>query len=242
MSLDGEILVTGVSSGLGKTVTEQFPSCIALNRENRNEVISMCRNKSLKAIIHCAFNSSNEINDHYKYLDDNILLTNDLLDLKYDKFVYISSIGVYMDDCNYKTFKLLSESLVKSKSENNLILRSSAILGKNMRYNSLLKILKENNLKLTLSKNSVFNYVLQNDIIDFIKYSISEDITGTFNFTSSDNISLGEVESYFNKNVIFGDFFYETPSLSNEKLIDLFNQADRTSMEVINKFLDIIDD
>ncbi len=47
---------------------------------------------------------------------------------------------------------------------------------------------------------------------------------------------------YFNKNVIFGDFFYETPSLNNKKLIDLFNQADRTSMEVINKFLDIIDD
>tara|TARA_Y100000034_G_scaffold110838_1_gene143345 strand:- start:835 stop:1563 length:729 start_codon:yes stop_codon:yes gene_type:complete len=237
-----EILVTGVSSGLGKTVAEQFPNCIALNRENRNETIASCKNKNLKAIVHCAFNSSNKIKDYYKYLDDNILLTNDLLNLQPEKFVYISSVDVYADDGVYKTFKLLSESLIKEKCENNLILRSPAILGKNMRYNSLLKIIKENNLKLTLSKDSTFNYILQDDIIDFIKYAISEDITGTFDFVSSTNVSLEEVETYFNRNVAFGDFCYTTPSLSNKKLIKLFNQADKTSMEVVNKFLDILND
>ena len=80
------------------------------------------------------------------------------------------------------------------------------------------------------------------DIIDFIKYAISEDITGTFDFVSSTNVSLEEVETYFNRNVAFGDFCYTTPSLSNKKLIKLFNQADKTSMEVVNKFLDILND
>ena len=87
-------LVTGVKSGLGKYLYENLPDVNGLDRGG----FDLIKDEEYDTIIHCAFNKAQthaDIGDHYGYLDDNIFLTQDLLTLKYKKFIYISTIDVY---------------------------------------------------------------------------------------------------------------------------------------------------
>ena len=104
MSSTGKILVTGVTSGLGKYIYENIPDCVGMTRENRHYVLK----DEYDLIIHCAFSSErgNDITDYFEYIDSNILLTNELVNTKHKKFVYISSVVVYDEGySNYKSTK-----------------------------------------------------------------------------------------------------------------------------------------
>ena len=78
-----QILVTGVGSGLGKSISN-IANVVGLNRDNRGPVIKKYSEKGVDKIIHCAFGAQGgyeqyNIDDYYKYVDDNILLTRELL-------------------------------------------------------------------------------------------------------------------------------------------------------------------
>ena len=188
----------------GKFASSQIKNCVKLTRENKNFFLDY-RHVKFDAIIHCAFNSKRNIEDFYSYYEDNILLTENLIKLNYKKFVYISSIDVKNpSENNYGLMKKIAESIVRKRVENNLIIRPSAILGKGIRKNSLIKILEEEIPKLTLSEKSTFNYILQEDMLEFISKAITEDIAGEYDFTSSSNITLGDIARKYNKKVLFG--------------------------------------
>tara|TARA_Y100000296_G_C5135790_1_gene238091 strand:- start:68 stop:847 length:780 start_codon:yes stop_codon:yes gene_type:complete len=245
-----DILITGCASGLGKAFSEVFPGALNLTRQNREDIVDSCRGKKLKAIIHCAFNSSRDENiEHYsKYLDDNLFLTKELLNLECDKFVYISSIDVYRQEFSYyKLCKLLSEILVEESKgdENCLILRCPAILGKTMRSNSILKVLdtnKDANHEITLSRHSAFNCVLQDDIIEFVKrVLLGNEAFGIIDFVSEGNISLEGIRQLFNRDssVVFGQHEYVTPGINNREIVSFYPESKKSSAQVISEFLNL---
>ena len=227
MSSTNRILVTGVTSGLGKYIYENISDCVGMTRENRHYVLK----DEYDLIIHCAFSSErgNDITDYFEYIDSNILLTNDLVNTKHKKFVYISSVVVYDEGySNYKSTKFYSESIVEKKSDNFLILRVPVMLAVDIRPNTIWKIIKEDKPKLTLHQDSTFNYVLHSDILDYIFI----DEKGIKNFVSEDNITLGEIKELVNGNCEFGNYKFVTPKLDGVKW--------KTSRQVVEEFKEMV--
>ena len=91
-----------------------------------------------------------------------------LLDFKYKKYIYISSVDVYSNPSSPKTtpedqvinttqenaygfHKYLSEEIVKKHTKDWVILRSSTILGTNMKKGPVYDILNENSIFITLN-------------------------------------------------------------------------------------------
>jgi len=237
MHLTDRVIVTGAESGLGKYIVELDDNFIGLTRSNRKNIMNGFYNESSTVIIHCAFNNSINIKDHYKYVDDNILLTKELSTLPHRKFIYLSSINVYRkEDSAYKLSKLFAEAIVKTNCDNPLIIRSGAILGKSMRYNSFLKILNEKTPSLSLSGDSTFNYILQTDLANFILSSITDNVVGTYNFTSRGNITLKELAVMFNSSPDFGKYVYDTPEVNNQDLKKYCQAANKVCKNVIKEF------
>lgn len=242
-------LITGSSSGLGKYLHQNLGGA-SFNRK-------AIKDKEADIIIHCAFNRARDINSQnlYQYLADNVFLTKRLTKIPHKKFIYISSIDVYPQS-NEKHFegevididkvsnmygftKLASESLIRNLCPNFLILRCAALLGKDSNENSLIKISKEARPTLTLSSNSVFNYILHKDVLEFIKLAIGKDLQGIYNLASSKNIALTEVAAMLGKKVDFGNYVYNTGKIENSKITSIFPAFKKTSKEVILEFTKI---
>lgn len=249
-----EILTTGILNGLGKYIYENLGG-IGLTRSTSSEELEKIKNKGVDVIIHCAFNSRRGINcdSLYYYLEDNVLLTKELVSFSQKKFIYLSSVDVYpkgvgfhsedevidVDSISgiYEITKLMSESIVKNHCENYLILRGSAFLGKYSRKNSLIKIVEDKECILTLSGNSRFNYVLHSDILDFIKFSIDGNLRGIYNLASSESVTLLEVADMLGKKVKFGAYFYDVGNIDNSKISSAFPAFRKTSKEVVTQFV-----
>jgi nucleoside-diphosphate-sugar epimerase len=232
-----KILVTGANSGLGKFIASQI-DCDTLTRSNSHSFLGQVQVPSYDVIIHCAFNSKKDVKNYYDIVQDNIFLTKDLCQISHKKFVFLSSVDVYEEENNlYKTSKLMSESNVKNLATKPLILRCSAILGKTMRKNNFRKIIEDDAPELSLTSGSTFNYVLQEDILEFINIAIQKDYTGIVDFISSTNITLQEISGLVRKQVRFGNYEYKTPKLSSEDLAAVFPKAALSSKKNILRYL-----
>tara|TARA_B100001093_G_scaffold513952_1_gene586942 strand:+ start:2505 stop:3194 length:690 start_codon:yes stop_codon:yes gene_type:complete len=209
-------LISGNKSGLGKYLFDNLPNSVGFGR-GQQHIVQHCDN-----IIHCAFNKTNDITNHYQYLEDNIFLTKNLLNCYNKKFIYISTIDVYnQNPTMYSLFKQFSESIVLNHP-NTLVLRCSMMLGPTMKPNHVTK-LKNNSKKIGLSGESTFNYILMEDIYNFI---INEDLSqynGIIDFISNSNTKLSEVKKYFNSNTKLGDYKYESLNLENTNPIHILN-------------------
>ena len=238
-----KVLVTGVKSGLGKYIYNLLPGCTGLVRENRKDIIE--KNDSYDLIIHCAFKAQgagkNNINDYYKYVDDNILLTKELTSLKHNKFVYISSIIAYSEEVSaYKYSKLFSEAIVEKTSNSPLIVRCSSLLGEAMRYNTLMKIINDETSEITLTKDSTYNFIRHSDLLEFILKAAKKDVTGVVDFVASDYIELKEVVDRLNSSVAYGSYTFKTPNASNTRLVNMFPEYNKSSWEALGEFLEEI--
>jgi hypothetical protein len=209
-----KFLITGYKSGLGKFLFENLENAIGLDRTNFSS-ISL---DEYDTIIHCAFNKENKIENFKKYVEDNILLTQKLKLIPHKKFVYMSSIDIYSDELTtYALFKKISESLLDSMD---LILRCSMLIGETMNTNHLNK-LKNNELKISLSKDSSFNYILMDDIKYLFKNLNYHNLNGVFDFVSNHPIKLDKVKNFFNSNTEFGNFCYN--SNTNKYVNPIYN-------------------
>lgn len=247
-----EFLISGNRSGLGKSLHERFGG-YGLNRENYSDVFQNLKSNP-EVIIHAAFNSSVPTYDTLqKYYEDNVELTKKLASVNHSKFIYISTVDVYPKSIDkkhiededldirapreiYPITKLMSESIV-SQLPNFLILRCSALLGRNSRPNSLIRILDNKDVKLSLCGSSNFNYVLHEDVGDFIKTAVSQNIQGIFNVVSSENINLSEVSRLVGNNVNFGSYEYNCTNVDNSKIVKIAPQFDKTSLQVVKEFI-----
>lgn len=239
--------ISGTSSGLGKYLKKNLNS-YKLHRNLKNINII---NKN-DTIIHCAFNKKKEIkyNELFNYYSDNFLFTSNLLKTKHRKFIYISSIDVYNDikikkenkniDYNinsiYSFSKALSESLIQNLTENFLILRVSSILSQNMKQNNITRIINNGSKNITVSENSVYNFVLASDILNFINFAVKNDLKGIYNLSSSKNIKLSSICRMFNKKISYGNFFYNCGNINQDKTRKITNIFNKTSREILKNF------
>ena len=233
MSGNPIFLVTGVNSGLGKFLHNNLPGSIGLTRENSEQVLSQDHDNLV--ILHSAFNSKRDISDYSRYVEDNYIFTQKLMALRYEKFIYFSTIDVYTGTFNpYPFMKRCAEDYIHRVDPQAAILRLSAMLGPNIRRNSLVRLINEEDL--TLQKDSDFNYILQSDILDAL--DTIRNCNGVFNFTSQGNVTLSEIAEQYNKSVSFGNYKYSTNLGSHEGLVNLYPHKDRTSMDVVRLFLE----
>lgn len=222
-----DYLITGVMSGLGEYLAYQLTNGDGLHRYN---LLDLSYFTQYDTVVHCAFNKSNDITNYYEYLSDNIFLTQKLLDVSYRHFIYISSIDVYNGTNNYSLFKRFAESVVERKY-NTLILRCPMIIGPTMKENHLTKMLCSDNEKLTLSGESTFNYILQKDILEFIRSEKYRELNGIYDLVSNNNVKLKDIKKEFDSTVEFGDYVYETPNEFKNPI-----HTGRTSLETIKEY------
>ena len=250
-----KILVTGADSGLGKFLSNHLNAKSFTRKNNIKEITTK---ETYDYIIHSAFKRSSKLNYFAlnNYLEDTIFLTNELSKIPCEKFIYISSIDVYpkgdkevrededfvIDDNIgiYAKTKLLCEEIVKRNCRNYLILRPSAMLGIDSKENSLIKILNNSSSKISVSSQSTFNYILHQDVLDFIQNSLKKDLKGIYNLASSENIKIGTITEKFNiKNIEFGNYLYKTPILNNNKareISDLFSKSSLDNIKIFKSF------
>ena len=228
-------LVTGIKSGLGKYLYENLPDTHGLDRGGFN----LIKDEEYDTIIHCAFNkaqTSTDIGDHYGYLEDNILLTQDLLKLKYRKFIYISTIDIYPPTPNvYGLFKIFAESIIKQKP-GTIILRCSMILGENTKPNHITK-LKDGIDRLTLSSQSKFNYILNSDILKFIESYSLRCPEGIIDFVANKPAKLGEVASMISPNTKLLSYTYNANYKWFNPIYDTYEEFNKSSIDNLNQYL-----
>lgn len=249
---ENNYLITGAFSGLGKYLHKNLGGS-PLTRLTSNKKKERIKKIGVNIIIHCAFNSDSNPKSLDQYFQDNVSLTEELTKIPHHKFIFISSVDVYFKglikhtedekldadgaESLYAKTKLLSEGLIRENCSNFLILRCTALLGKDSRENSLIKIIKKKNPTLTLSADSVFNYILHKDILDFIKLAVKKDLQGIYNLASSENITLSDVENLLKKQVNFGTYTYDVGEIDNSKISGVFPAFKKTSKEAILQFI-----
>ncbi|MEK7517258.1 MAG: NAD-dependent epimerase/dehydratase family protein [Patescibacteria group bacterium] len=249
-----KFLITGHKNGLGRFLYEYFGG-IGFDRNMPPDKFEHIRREGVDVIIHCAFNSAREINSKnlYPYLSDNVFLTKRLAKIPHKKFIFISSVDVYPKDNKkhsesevidvnqvsgiYAITKLMSESIVQNICPNFLILRCSTLLGHDSRENSLIKIIKEASPALALSADSLFNYILHKDVLEFIQIAIKKDLQGIYNLSSSKNITLSQISELLGKKVNFGKYKYNVGNIDNNKITSIFPTFKKTSREAVLEFL-----
>lgn len=223
-----KFLITGCDSGLGKFLIQNIPNSIGLDRDNYN----LIKDDVYDIIVHCAFNKENEITDYKKYLDDNIFLTKKIKDIKHQKFIYISSVDVYQENQTmYSLFKKFSESMM---NQIDLVLRCPTLIGPTMKKNHIEKI--KNNEEITLSKDSIFNYILMDDLLEFItKYDV-KNFSGVIDFVPNDSIKIIEVSNYFQTEPKFGDYHYTSDYNFDKPIYKILNHFDKSSKTNLEKY------
>lgn len=249
-------LTTGVLSGIGRYIYENLGGA-ALTRSTSIKEIEVLKRQGASVIIHCAINSRKKVTSDsiYNYFEDNILLTNELTSIPHRKFIFFSTAGLYpkntelhtedeiidLDNVRgiYPTTKLISESIVRNNCPNYLILRPTSLLGKYSRKNTIIRMMEGKTTDFHLSGESRYNCVLHSDILDFINFSIRNDIIGIYNIASFGNVLLSDIAEMFSRKVQFGDHMYDGGNISNRKVASLFPAFKKTTKIVLDQFIEV---
>lgn len=249
---DSSVLVSGVNSGIGKYIHEQLGGQ-GFTRQSAN--MEYLKKQYFEIIIHCAYNSTpphlvTNLNlDLYYY--DNVLLTQELLQIPHEYFVFFSTVDVYplshephfeneIINTNtlrniYATTKMISESLIRAQASKFLILRPTSLFGPSMRRNNLVKLFEDPNPSLTLDGISLYNVVLYSDILEFILLAIKREPRGIFNLASSINITLARIAEIVGKNPVFGKHHYEVGNIVNHKAAQVQPRFNKSSEDIVNE-------
>ena len=195
-----KVLITGTNSGLGKWLATQYLNCDKLVRDTN----MLDLQNEYDIIIHSAANVNHATwgDVTSDLFEDNVFLTRDLANIPHKKFVFISSID-QSKNSPYGISKKLSEIVVKKLCDNYLIIRPSALLGKEMRKNTFQKIISGSDIVLT--PNSIMNYILYEDVLRVIE----DDVIGTKNLVSNESITMQEVANIFESDINFGKTHFE---------------------------------
>lgn len=249
------LLTTGVNSGFGRYAYENLGG-LTLVRSTSHEQIEKYKKEGVDIIIHCAFNSARNVTGDTlsSYLQDNVFLTKELIAIPHRKFIFFSTVDVYphnpvshvedekisVDAVSgiYGVTKLMSESLVAYGCGNFLILRATALLGGYSRKNSLIRMIEEDKCSLTVSADSQFNYILYEDVLNFLQFAIKADLKGVYNLASSENVAMSEISEMLRKEVKFGSYRYDVGTINNEKASAIYPVFKKTSRAVALQFLE----
>ena len=105
----------------------------------------------------------------------------------------------------------MSENYIQKSKKKYTILRVAGLLDKSSRKNSIQKMILNNNKKISLSSRSTLNYILYEDLLNFISIVMKKKKFGVFNVSASKNIKLIDLKNYLNLNKVrFGNYDYIT--------------------------------
>lgn len=251
-----KFLITGTSSGLGRYLLEELRGTPFRRADIENELESH-RQKYYDAIIHCAVDGRQIIpaNELWAYHRSNIELTKKLTEIPHGLFVFTSSCAVYPDPFRensetdipnfpetnpppqhiyylYGLFKLLAEQIVSRNTKRSLILRCVSMIGRTGRLNNVIKVLRNDPGPLTLSPDSSFNLVSMDQIKRFIELALTQNITGIFNTSATQNATLEEIARAVGSRPTFGNFTYNVPRLNTDKIRGVSRDFDKNSIEI----------
>lgn len=176
-----------------------------------------------------------------------------MFDFQFKKYVYISSIDVYPDPSSpqktqedqsikitdqnaYGFHKYLSEQIVKKYTSDWLILRSSMILGSNMKKGPFYDILNGNSILVTL--NSKLQLITTNAIAEIIKALVDKSVLcETINVGGAGAFVFGKIGKYFDKEIeVSPEAQKQVYEMDVEKIKRLYPDL-KTSEEYLQEFL-----
>ena len=223
------ILITGTSSGLGKYLKKKFCG-VAFNREKK---ISFYKKKKWKLVIHAGFYTGN----NEKRINEAIEISKNISSLKAEKIIFISSLIVYdKNKSSYKQSKIICEKFFKNK-KNSYILRLGSLIGKEMRHNTISKILLDKNPKIGLSKKSRYSFTSYNEIYILIKKIILQKKIFITDFLRRDFITLNSIALKLNKKVKFGNYVFNCIDVPNKNKIHFINIIkNKSSIDILKEF------
>lgn len=251
------LLITGARSGLGNAVHRALGGT-AFVRGMATDDPAIRAAAPFDAIIHCAVNADKAVSmrSGFKYLDDNFLLTQRLVDIPHRKFVFVSSLAVYPstgraisedEDIDllplagpYAFTKLFSDLYVQERAQRPLILRTTTLLGPAIRTNTLLRALTQPNCQLFLAPTSRYNCVLHSDIVEFIVRAIDENISGAFNICSEGLVMLSDVVDQLGLSVRYGDFHYDIGPVDSRRAGAIHPAFARPCWDTLNRYIDTL--
>jgi len=185
------ILVTGITSGLGKYLHNR----LGCDGWKRGDSIPK---KHYSNIIHCA---------HSKHPHENDDMLRSLFSIPCDKFTYISSLDVYnafhLGHTGYAMTKLRCEQFVRQSYGKHLILRLGGLIGRDARPNTLTRAISGN--KVTVTPDSTFGYIQHESVVGYLSGE------GTVNVSGNAMVIRDILEELGIAAPEYGEFPYHTP-------------------------------
>ena len=248
------ILVTGARSGLGNAVHRALGG-IAFVRGTAIDDPAILAAAPFDAIVHCAVNAAKYVSMQtaFDYMNDNFLLTQRLVDIPHRKFVFVSTLAVYPptgravsedEDVDlmpltgpYAFTKLFSDLYVQKRASNPLILRTTTLLGPAIRPNTVLRALTQHDCQLFLAADARYNFVLHDDIVDFIVKAMDTGICGAFNIGSEGLVILSDIVDQLGLSVRYGDYHYDIGPVDVRRAGALHAAFARPSWQTLNRYI-----
>jgi nucleoside-diphosphate-sugar epimerase len=255
LSAKRNILVTGVRSGLGHAVHQALGG-IGFTRGMALDDPAILAAAPFDAIVHCAVNAAKSVSmkTAYGYMEDNLLLTQRLVDVPHRKFVFVSSLAVYPpigraisedEDVDllplagpYAFTKLFSDLYVQQRATEPLVLRTTTLLGPAIRPSTVSRALTQRDCELFLAPDSRYNFVMHEDIIDFIVQAMDRAVTGAFNLGSEGLVVLSSIVRQLGLSVRYGAHHYDIGPVDSGKAGALHPAFARPSWQTLNRYID----
>jgi len=204
---------------------------IGICRENYRELKSL----SVDCLVNCGGNSrkywanQNRVEDFKQSV---LSVYESLLDFKYKRYVYISSLDAFGKNI-YGYHKRLAETLIENECSSYAILRCSAVIGKGMKKGVVKDI--QDNVPLFVSPSSRFKIITSNAVSEVVSKVLALDsISGYVNVGSVDTVTPENIAFLMNKRVKYCDvvetqvFDYKTDDRFG------FRTAEEYIMEIVS--------
>ena len=211
------IIISGTTSGLGKFLYKNIKKAKKFKRNKKKEI------KKYNLFVHCGFfkKKNKKITQKQFQKLEKETLNNLYKILSYNckRIIFISTIEINNKRINKHPYAYLKRKCEKIilKNKKNIVFRVGFLAGKDMRKNTLYKLVNaKSKTKITLSKNSSFYITSYNDVLLAIK-KINKNNSikgGIYNLISSNKFYYN---SKHNKNIIYGKYSYNVKNLSNNK-------------------------
>ena len=242
-----------LGSDLVKFLSQSF-SVTSISKENYSQFI----NHSFDVVVNANGNSKrfwaikNPLGD---FTLSTVSVYKSFFDFKFTTYVYISSSDVYVNHSNsqftiedqfqdsdklssYGFHKYLSEEIIKNNCKKYIILRSSMILGQNLKKGPIYDILNKN--PLFISKTSRLQMISTQEIANVITFLINKETKNeTFNMGGTEIVDFKKIQTYFTIPIKFSEGS-ETQAyeMNVSKLNKLFRL--KSSEEYLREFINTL--
>lgn len=240
-----------LGSDLVRYLRKEF-KITSINRDNYQSQIG----KHFDIVINANGNSKRfwaNQNPQDDFIASTVSVYNNIFDFPSAIYIYISSPDVYENHTGaqytkedetinvknlspYGLHKYLSELIVKKYNEKFLILRSSMILGKNLRKGPFFDIIHGKPLYINLK--SQLQFITTKAIARIIKILLEKSILNeVINIGGQGSFSFTKIQDYFNKEIhISPDAETQIYKMNVKKLNSLYPEL-KTSEEYIKEYL-----